>query len=465
MDDLATEMTNSVAADGQTSMTGPLKASSGTVSLPSHTFASDPDTGAYRSASNEYSLAAGGTRIVAVTSAGLDVKTGTVLLAGVAAFPVPTAQIGDAAVTLQKLYQPSAVSLLLGSNSNAALTITGAASNGGPNLIRLTVASTATFSTGQKKIVNGVTGTTEANARWTITVVDATHIDLQGSTFTNAYVSGGTIGGGVDEIVVGSGLSMSGATLSANLNTTSFYGYLSGLELSTAGSSATFGVSVGSANDADQTDMMVLASAYTKTTSAWTVGTAAGALDTGTIANNTWYHVYIIKRPDTGVVDILISTSASSPTMPGSGAYTLKRRIGSIRTNGSAQWVKFFQDGDEFIWDAPFADQVNVTSLGASALYTLTVPTGPSVIAHFISYYNSSAIASYILLSSGVSAAQTVNSPTANREQEITVAGKPVISRQSILTNGSAQIRATGNGVGSTDWYVNTTGWRDRRGK
>lgn len=119
-DDLATEMTNSVAADGQTSMTGPLKASSGTNSLPSHTFASDPDTGGYRSASNEYSIAAGGTQIAAVNSGGVDIKAGTLKLAGSAVFPVPTAQIDDDAVTYAKMQNVSATARVLGRATSGA---------------------------------------------------------------------------------------------------------------------------------------------------------------------------------------------------------------------------------------------------------------------------------------------------------------------------------------------------------
>jgi hypothetical protein len=75
--------------------------------------------------------------------------------------------------------------------------ITGTASNGS-GLVRLTVASTSGFSTGQVKNVTQVTGTTEANGTWTITVIDPTHIDLQGSAFSHAYVSGGVIGGNED---------------------------------------------------------------------------------------------------------------------------------------------------------------------------------------------------------------------------------------------------------------------------
>jgi hypothetical protein len=81
--DIGAEITNSVAADGQTSLTGPLKASSGTVSAPSLTFASDTDTGAYRSAANEFSITAGGTRIAKISSAGLDITSGSLLFAGV----------------------------------------------------------------------------------------------------------------------------------------------------------------------------------------------------------------------------------------------------------------------------------------------------------------------------------------------------------------------------------------------
>ena len=75
--------------------------------------------------------------------------------------------------------------------------ITGVASNGGPNLIRLTVTSSASLQTGQRWQVAGVFGTTEANAQWIITVINGTTVDLQGSTFTNAYVSGGNIFGPV----------------------------------------------------------------------------------------------------------------------------------------------------------------------------------------------------------------------------------------------------------------------------
>jgi aspartate 1-decarboxylase len=70
-------------------------------------------------------------------------------------------------------------------------TITGAVNNGS-GLIRIT-ATAHTFHTEDRVTITGVGGTTEANAKnWRIAVITANTFDLVGSTFTNAYTSGGT---------------------------------------------------------------------------------------------------------------------------------------------------------------------------------------------------------------------------------------------------------------------------------
>lgn len=95
--------------------------------------------------------------------------------------------------------QPGLTLEALDAIAPGALTITGAANNGS-GLIRITVASTATLTTGDHKTISGVLGTTEANGSWTITVINGTTFDLQGSTFANAYVSGGVVGGSIDAL-------------------------------------------------------------------------------------------------------------------------------------------------------------------------------------------------------------------------------------------------------------------------
>jgi hypothetical protein len=83
-----------------------------------------------------------------------------------------------------------------------AIAITGAVNNGSGQ-IRLTVASTAILSSGQIVSISGVVGTVEANGEhWKITVIDGTHIDLAGSAFAHAYVSGGIIGGSIDAMTL-----------------------------------------------------------------------------------------------------------------------------------------------------------------------------------------------------------------------------------------------------------------------
>jgi len=101
-----------------------------------------------------------------------------------------------------------------------AVAITGAASNGGPNLIRLTVTSTAGMSTAAQQTVYGVWNVTQisgsapflaainnkqntANSawgQWPVTIIDGTHVDLVGSTFAGAYTSGGILGGNIELI-------------------------------------------------------------------------------------------------------------------------------------------------------------------------------------------------------------------------------------------------------------------------
>lgn len=70
--------------------------------------------------------------------------------------------------------------------------VTGTAA-GTAGRVRLAVASTAAWVTGSKVVVASIVGTTEANGNWVVNVIDATHVDLVGSTFANAWISGGTL--------------------------------------------------------------------------------------------------------------------------------------------------------------------------------------------------------------------------------------------------------------------------------
>lgn len=72
----------------------------------------------------------------------------------------------------------------------AGVAVTATASSGG--LIRVTAVA-HTLNTSDHAIVSSVNGTLEANGMWIVTRIDANTVDLQGSTFVNAWTSGGNI--------------------------------------------------------------------------------------------------------------------------------------------------------------------------------------------------------------------------------------------------------------------------------
>jgi hypothetical protein len=235
--------------------------------------------------------------------------------------------------------------------------------------------------------------------------------------------------------------------------------YLSGLTLSTTGSSANFGVAVGVATSDDTTTSMKLSTSYAKTTSAWAVGSGSGSLDTGTIANNTWYHVFLIERTDTGVVDVLVSLSATTPTLPAN--YTKQRRIGSMKTNGSIQWILFSQNGDEFLWDVPTQENVGLNNTTAALTITTNVPTGIQVQALPILWFNPSAVL-YVFVSA-LDSADIL--PSISNFTTVSLTGAAAQTPFAIRTSTAGQYRFRASAASTASLYTGTRGWIDRRGR
>lgn len=98
----------------------------------------------------------------------------------------------------------------------------------------------------------------------------------------------------------------------------------------------------GQARDDANTGNLTLASTIVKRLdSAWAVGSGNGGLDTGSIAADSVYFQWLIRRSDTGVVDMLFSLSGTAPTMPGS--YDQKRLLGQVSTDSSANVAQVWQ--------------------------------------------------------------------------------------------------------------------------
>lgn len=117
-------------------------------------------------------------------------------------------------------------------------------------------------------------------------------------------------------------------------------------------------IAVGTCEDSTGVYPMKLASVLTKQLdAAWAVGTNQGGLDTGAIGNNDYY-IHLIARPDTNVVDVLYSLSATAPTMPAN--YTYRRLFGFIKRVAGAivlfHTYEMSGGGLLFKWNAPTRD-------------------------------------------------------------------------------------------------------------
>lgn len=217
----------------------------------------------------------------------------------------------------------------------------------------------------------------------------------------------------------------------------------------------------GEAASDDASAPMVLAAITKQIDAGWAVGTDAGGLDTDTVAASTWYAVWMIKRPDTGVVDILFSLSFSAPTMPTN--YTKKRYIGACKTNSSSNWFKFTQDGDSFWWETPKLE-LDTTASATAASTTLTVSPKGKMVARLFVKMNGSAGAALFFYSPDVGdiAADDATGVASFYHN----GGDSGNSTMEVQTDASQQIRWVGDAAAAGDAVVvSTLGWIDTRGR
>ena len=109
--DLATALTGSLATNGESTMTGQIKAANGTEALPSITFGSDPNTGLRRKGADNIGISCGGTEVGDVATTGWTLPTLTVST---------TITVPNTSFTYAKLQNVSATDMLLGRSTAGA---------------------------------------------------------------------------------------------------------------------------------------------------------------------------------------------------------------------------------------------------------------------------------------------------------------------------------------------------------
>jgi hypothetical protein len=219
------------------------------------------------------------------------------------------------------------------------------------------------------------------------------------------------------------------------------------------------GVCRNAANDGDIT----LSAIVKQIDASWSAGTAAGGLSSGlTVANNTWYHVFAIIV--SGAADVGFDTDIDAANLITAHSATAHRRIGAVRTDGSANILGFLQFGDEFLWTTTKNDLSNGTIASTGTALTLTVPTGVRVVANFAASQGtqSRSLAFFPGDLTGFAPALLIP-PVGMVGMQNNVEG---VGQVRCVTNTSAQVKGFSDGAGNaTDASITTYGWTDLRGR
>lgn len=151
--------------------------------------------------------------------------------------------------------------------------------------------------------------------------------------------------------------------------------FFNGFELTNNGTDSEHDINfaAGSCRDDSDTGNIVLSSTIVKQIdSVFAEGTGAGGLDTGVVAADTTYHVWIIGKASDGTSDGLFSLSDTAPTLP--TGFDLQRRVGQIITDSSNNIVnnwfsQVIPNGELFTADV-------ATTSGTSVTLASDLPSG-----------------------------------------------------------------------------------------
>lgn len=140
--------------------------------------------------------------------------------------------------------------------------------------------------------------------------------------------------------------------------------YINNLELAWA-TATTLTVAAGRARNSTNQNDIILEEAVTINGAA----NGANGLDIGSLDNNTFYAVYVIgdsfKNSPTAAI---ISADTAQPLLPAN--YDMYRRIGWVLTDSSAEFLLFWQFGNQAERQYYYDAGISALSTGSSATFT-----------------------------------------------------------------------------------------------
>lgn len=215
--------------------------------------------------------------------------------------------------------------------------------------------------------------------------------------------------------------------------------------------------SSGAAPDSTHTQSLILPSTFIKQIDvAWVAGTPAGGLFSGTVAADTWYHLFVIKKDSDGSIDAGFDTSVVAANIP--AGYTKFKRVGSVLTDGSSDIIAFSANevgggGLDVLWLDPPLDVDDSSSSSTAETRTLSVPTG---------YKVSASMNVYAKKPNYLSSFDANDEPASDAVAPLANTSEDGFNHVSVRTNTSGQIRSRAFSGGDI-LRIATLGWTDGR--
>ena len=228
-----------------------------------------------------------------------------------------------------------------------------------------------------------------------------------------------------------------------------------GLSVSASGSNASISIGADSL-------MLINGSGSSLILSNLAITTSTASIDTGSLASNTWYSVWVISNGT--ITDARISLSSTAPTMP--AGYTYKARVGWVRTDGTANKfpLGFVQKGRRAQYVVGSGNVSALPVLASGSQGSVTAPTWVS--ASVSSSAPPTAGAVFLTLAGGSAGSISMAAPNASygpyssttNPPPVAVNAGQMMSAASIVLESTNVYYASNSGVSG---LLMVSGWED----
>jgi len=239
-------------------------------------------------------------------------------------------------------------------------------------------------------------------------------------------------------------------------------------------------VAVGQARDTGDTGNILVTSTITKQLDAtWAAGDDAGGLNDTDFASgssgpeaSTQYHVFLLGKTSNDAFDVGFDKNVSATNLLADAAviaagFTTYRRIASLKTDASENWVDYTQYGNHFVLTDP-PTGTELTAMTDDTAVTITLPgcpTGISVLAECNCFLDENTVYEFYVSTMD----QTDSAASRSAAPYLQFAGNADEKGRAftIQTNTSAQFRVRPKVAASTfdTFNVTCSGWFDDLGQ